>query len=873
MAKVAGHEAMYRAAERWVEAALRSDDSLFTPGEPIWSPDNLNDFHHRFVENPDLSQRGFYQKFQDQLAAAPPATIQLAAEIIFVYYLIIWPAKVGGDAKRKRISEVLGWTDKQLTIPYSLSKSLDDGLIDLGPALAQIYASVRVIAEFCQRWKEQTEERRNTALADPWLFKDDIDSIDFSYSSTEKNALLHFVHPDHFEPITSRGNKNDIKSSFSNLLTHRSGDIDKDLLAIRSELNKTYEEGFHFYDHDKRYIWDTSMQVLERLVRWGARFAEHSSFAKLELDYKLNPARRLRKARAAFVSGSDDWLSMLKKAFQSQTLTIFYSHDSFLKWCAENQSDAKSALRELWNDQADIEGAVGGFSSRFPTSVVSGVGTRTRLISFLAMAVDPHKYPIYMYSLFQKSYNLVGHNPPDDSADEAAVYSHALGFLDTILQEARDRGLVLRDRLYAQSLLWSMFSTDDRRKEVLPEVERHAFRQFVDVDPPVVDPPKFDESITPQEYTQNVAIEPLSLPAATGGAEALAYTLSPPPPDGLTFDSNACTLSGTPTAAQAAATYTYTAMDEDGASAEQAFSISVAAETLEDLAARLSWDADHLRNIERLVEDKRQVVFYGPPGTGKTYVALELANHFAGDGGSTDLVQFHPSYAYEDFVEGFRPAKIADRPGFKLREGPLKRIADKARSQPNARHILVIDEINRGNVARVFGELYFLLEYRGPDHKIFLQYSDQKFSLPDNLWFIATMNTADRSIALVDAALRRRFHFVPFFPDQPPVEGLLSRWLNREKPSLHWVADLLDHANGKLADRHLAIGPSHFMREDLDEHWVELIWTHSILPYIEEQLFGQEERLAEFKLATLRAEIKSADASANGDGNATSPAS
>ena len=108
--------------------------------------------------------------------------------------------------------------------------------------------------------------------------------------------------------------------------------------------------------------------------------------------------------------------------------------------------------------------------------------------------------------------------------------------------------------------------------------------------------------------------------------------------------------------------------------------------------------------------------------------------------------------------------------------------------------------------------LYFLLEYR--DEAIRLLYRDKMFSLPENLWFIGTMNTTDRSIALVDAALRRRFYFFNFFPDQPPVEGLLSRWIAKNSPGDAWVADLVDMANGKLEDRHLGIGPSHFMKKD-----------------------------------------------------------
>ena len=650
--------------------------------------------------------------------------------------------------------------------------------------------------------------------------------------------------------------------SFSNQLSRQSGDIDKDLLEIRSQLNDTYGEGFHFYDESKRYVWDTSMSALQRFVRWGCRFSDHPTFAEYEIDYKLKTVGRLQKAKSSFTDGTDGWLSLLKKAFQGQTLVSFRTHDTFLKWCAEDPSEARSALREIWNDKASIEQAVRGFSSRYPTTFRGGVGTRTRLISFLAMAVDPHKYPIYMFSLFDKAYKLVGHSPPDGAADEATVYSHALSFLDKLLEEARSHGLVLQDRLYAQSLLWSMFS-DDGRRDVLPEVEHAAFQRFTVVDGPVVNPPTFDESIARQEYMQNRAIPTLNLPPASAGVEAPSYELSPPPPAGLTFDSDTCTLRGTPSAAQAATRYTYTASDDNDESASLTFSITVISETLEALAARLLWDAHHLRTIQRLLLDKGQIVFYGPPGTGKTYVALQLARHFAGTEDRTDLVQFHPSYAYEDFVEGFRPADQNGHPGFQLREGPLKRIADKARDQPDATHVLVIDEINRGNVARVFGELYFLLEYR--DREISLQYSESEdpFSLPKNLWFIATMNTADRSIALVDAALRRRFHFVPFFPDRTPVDGLLRRWLETHKPDLLWIVKLLDLANAKLSDRHLAIGPSHFMRKDLDEEWVKRIWDYSILPYIEEQLFGQEERLAEFEYVKLRDEARAADTGSN----------
>ena len=266
------------------------------------------------------------------------------------------------------------------------------------------------------------------------------------------------------------------------------------------------------------------------------------------------------------------------------------------------------------------------------------------------------------------------------------------------------------------------------------------------------------------------------------------------------------------------------------------------------------------------LEDKGQVIFQGPPGTGKTYVAKRIAEWCQKHGGGFQIVQFHPSYSYEDFVQGFRPTLKDGQAGFKLTDGPLRRIAQQAKDKPDATFILVIDEINRGNVAKVLGELYFLLEYR--DEEVALQYSNEQFSLPKNLWVIGTMNTTDRSIALVDAALRRRFYFFGFFPDRPPIKGLLERWLEKNNPKMKWVAGLVDLANEKLRDRDLGIGPSHFMKKDppLDEDRVRFIWEQAVIPYIEEQLFGDDKvKLEEFHYDRLRRR-SDGTASESGDG-------
>ncbi len=272
---------------------------------------------------------------------------------------------------------------------------------------------------------------------------------------------------------------------------------------------------------------------------------------------------------------------------------------------------------------------------------------------------------------------------------------------------------------------------------------------------------------------------------------------------------------------------------------------------LDKLAGELLIDRSFLEDIEELLKDKRQVILYGPPGTGKTYLAREFAKTLAPD--RHTIVQFHPSSSYEDFFEGYRPEEDEDGSlTYRLKPGPLERMADKARANPDQIYIMIIDEINRANLPKVLGELLYLFEYR--DEPVQTLYRpDDGFTLPPNLWFIGTMNTADRSIALVDAALRRRFHFVPFFPDRWPIEDLLQRWLEA-KGEPTWVAELVAQVNDELKDElggsHLLLGPSYFMKENLDEQAVRRIWEYNIEPFIEDQFFDNHEQIDKFRFKT-----------------------
>lgn len=283
---------------------------------------------------------------------------------------------------------------------------------------------------------------------------------------------------------------------------------------------------------------------------------------------------------------------------------------------------------------------------------------------------------------------------------------------------------------------------------------------------------------------------------------------------------------------------------------------AVVPEPGQPLADKLLLPVEWLRETVDLLNEKRQIVLYGPPGTGKTYLAQELCKALVeAAGGEYDVVQFHPSYAYEDFFEGLRPRLQQDGSGgvtFDLVPGPLRRMAARALENPSVPYVLIIDEINRANLAKVFGELYFLLEYRGTS--VSLQYSDDTFSLPRNLYLIGTMNTADRSIALVDAAMRRRFYFQGLFPSSAPVDGLLGRWLDAQGLPAE-AASLLRLLNEAINDDDFAIGPSYLMtRRVADPHGLERIWRTAIQPLLAEHYFGEGRNIeAEFGLPALRA--------------------
>ncbi len=250
------------------------------------------------------------------------------------------------------------------------------------------------------------------------------------------------------------------------------------------------------------------------------------------------------------------------------------------------------------------------------------------------------------------------------------------------------------------------------------------------------------------------------------------------------------------------------------------------------------------RIMERL-EYKKNIVLQGAPGVGKTFVAKRIAKAFMRSDSDRriETVQFHQTYSYEDFVQGYRPSGS----GFTLKNGVFYEFVSRARNDPDKSYFFIVDEMNRGNLSKIFGELLMLLEAdkRGEDWAIPLAYSsEEKFYIPDNLYFIGLMNTADRSLSVIDYALRRRFSFITLEPkfgsDQffdfvsslGVDESVISEFNNKMISLNERIsADIENLGPG------FCIGHSFFCSAGGGDNWVDNIINFEIMPLVEEYWF------------------------------------
>ncbi len=795
-----GRERVYTAASAWVDCALRNNGSLFTPGKAIWWSQWLGELHQRFLDNPDESSASFLDKLSGQLRDSQPEVYQLMGEALFFYFLIV--ATTNSANERNVIDTVLSWAPSPVAIPEGLIAGLTPGIANPG----QFFHSGRpyqvgFLIEFVEQWKEKEPDEQARMLANPWAFKSFVMGIDF------RSELL-------------RGRPNTTRIQREALL-HLVFPYTFEAIVSVDHKGKIAKAFARFVVTPEQDV-DRQLQQVRRGLEEIFPSRDHFFYAIPEIKGEWD--------QPGVKNPPDPWDAFISWA------KLFYEWELF----DEGERDYKL---EVGANLAVVKEAFAGRSPNWKDRLEQAMRDpdATNLLdwrtsdAFLALDQSLQEEAL------NRTWGMDGSNSLEERVrnfDEVAVAPFRAGgqrtSLISFLLMADDATQLPMYRYTPLHKAYQLtgYPTDANDSNDAWERYKYAL-EFFD---------KFKEEASARDLKIRDRLD----------AQSLVWCVTQYQPledwPQEVQDEFTAYQQGTPVAPPPTLDPGPEPVRQDPWSADRVTA----------LANELLVPPPFLEEICVLLKDKKQVIFQGPPGTGKTYVAQKLAECLAGSEDRVTLVQFHPSYAYEDFVQGFRPSLLEGQPGFELKDGPLLRAAKQAVREPGAGHFLVIDEINRGNLAKVFGELYFLLEYR--DQEMHLQYSDKPFSLPPNLYIIGTMNTADRSIALVDLALRRRFYFVDFDPYEDPVKPLLREWLKKKGlGAMEWVADVIDRANDKLKDNpHAAIGPSHFMKESLDDDYARLVWKHSILPYIEERMFGEPDRLREFELDGLRRDISPA---------------
>ncbi len=824
---------IYSAAAEFRDRCLRVDGSLFTDRR-IWTVEALQAIDAR-VSLSDIGNGSWLDKLEAQLEVLGADRVLLGAELVFV--LLLPQSDTLANTKREQLGRILALVPGAPAVPERLDAAFDGGgVANFSTAKSWSPALLRFIIRLTIRIKELPEPQQDAVLADAWTFRDVVAEVRTSTDQMIANAIKHMLFPDSFESIISPSQREQLIRTFDKLLgVADQSDSDRQIACVVELATAASDGEFNLYDETFRRVWSEPVDPRwAEGVRLAQRLYARDDFDEQERQYKVVLGGLIGVARAALLADDSSWPQALEAALKErrQNLVGWRVRDPFLEWVAADLDRSAAALRLLW---APAGPDLHEFVETLPTQPpLSGQGTRASVSSLLLMGIDVSRFPFYkptVHEMFRRALGLPQLASAPDIDPEATYRPEEL--VTRLGLDSRRVREFLRTR-------FPRAGPESGDAWVLaPDQTDAVLTHFASkTDATAADALYADWVGLLQEFRYRLLAAGTELRDLLD-AQGLAWWLvSAYPPEGWAEDELAeleAFSRGTPS--------------EPPHATRPASGLLPAIDG--ELATKLHLQASWLSGLVEILEEKKQAILYGPPGTGKTFIAQHLGKYIETHGGGYRLVQFHPSYTYEDFFEGYRPKLQADGIlSFELIPGALREIAADAAANPSSPYLLIIDEINRGNIAKIFGELYFLLEYR--NEGIRLQYSrGELFSLPENLYLLGTMNTADRSIALVDSALRRRFLFQELSPTKPPVDIVLEKWLvaHDHDPD---AAVLLRELNAAIGDEDFSIGPSYFITKDGALPDLERIWANAIMPLLRERYYGTNENLQRFELAALR---------------------
>jgi 5-methylcytosine-specific restriction protein B len=721
-------EAVLAAAERWRDEGLKRDGSVFTDAS-LWREEHLAALQTHFIDAPDEGEGAFFEKLEGQLSGTGPAVKQLAAEMLWVMFLC--PSNMRPQKKRENVLLVWGWSKAPTDPPEQWMR--DEVLEGVGSAGTSYgfhrWRELAFFIRLVRGFKALSEDERSVLLNDGWKFAEWLEKLPEAAVRQFRHMVLFLLFPDSFERTFGGGHRRLIVQNFSGMSRARVRalsplQIDRELARIRvAEQQKMPDKPLDFYESPLKEQWQAEdfdahtagieredvLAALREIDEKGIPADAESTIYDLIHGTRRYPPKLVLSFASKHAGGNEFDRALFSGGIGSPAFNLLRSLGFHIE-----RKDFLPALLKQFLGQAS-EGTsliVKGYPDSYrglDVRVSFGKGTLARVpwIAFLGYEQETKKgiFPVLLY--YKADATLVLARGISDIA--APGVSWPTGASTQTIDQYFVEHFSRSAERYGESFVFKAY-------RVPSEIREDVIASDLD-------------TLIAQYHDLMGALRPLAEPAP----EPRPVAPIPPRP--------------APTASEPLP--------------ERPYSVKEASEAL-------FISQERFEEILAVWRQKKNLVVQGPPGVGKTFFYRRLAYALMGADAPSRLttVQFHPSYAYEDFVQGYRPSES----GFTLRNGVFHRFCERARGDTGHLYVFVIDEINRGNLAKVFGELLMLLETdkRGPDWAVPLAYSapdSMPFFIPANVYVLGLMNTADRSLAVVDYALRRRFAFVNLGPE------------------------------------------------------------------------------------------------------------
>ncbi len=794
------------AAEAWVSRALKSDGSVFSE-QTLWSLPHLLEIEKYYIEGVAEGEGSFLEKLQRQLNPASREAKMLASEMIWV--MLLCPDNISSKKKKEDIRLVWSWSGATLPedTPFLSQKTLS-GIGSGGQSFNYMrWRELVFLTRVALELKRLSAGERDRLLGDGWALSNWLSTIPEADSRQLRHMLLFLIFPDQFERVFGG---NDRRAILARLTMSSAKEVnalsqtqkDRELFRVRQELEAQYKTS------------EIDFYVAPVLSRWKVS-AGPTDAADISYDCVIQALREIDQADIPPDAKSTTYdLIHGERRYPPKlvySLAHKYSSGSELdrnSFTGGEKSPAFAALRklgfhierkdfigELVNKfVAQAEAAEDLKTAQYPKlyrglSVAVGFGkgnfAKVPWISFLGFGQTTQEGSYPVFLYYREAEVLILAYGVSETSEAQQEWRN-LGDTQTV-EEFLEKNFGKSPERYGDSFVFSSYRVpDDLENEALSRDLDKLISQYQSQFGPAAAAARTDHDTSPKD----------------------ADVASPP--------------------SDVAEPYTH----------EQA---------LEELFV----DGKEFAEILGMWERKQNLILQGPPGVGKSFFFRRLAYALLRERDPTRLeaVQFHQSYSYEDFVQGYRPGAG----GFERRDGLFIQFCSRAKDDADRKYVFVIDEINRGNLSKIFGELMLLVEHdkRGKDWTIPLAYSkntEERFYIPKNVYLLGLMNTADRSLSMVDYAMRRRFAFAtlkpafsnPRFKKHLAAEGTPDQLIEK-------IVRGMSRLNQTIADDTTNLGPGfcighsffcNFPRgKSPSQEWFEEVVLSEIAPLIREYWF------------------------------------